>query len=303
MTDYRATAATDAVYRLGEGILWDDREGLARWVDISTGRVLAAELRDGRLHTVQDIAIGQTAGAVGLTEDGGLVVAAARGIATISVSGEISIGPDILDAHPGSMCNDAAVDPQGRFVVGTLTSDQDTGTEVLLRVSPDGRVEVIRDGIRLSNGIAFSPDGTTIYHVDTFASTISSHSYGPGEFDADEPWATVLDNLAPLPDGLTVDSGGALWLAYWGGSNASRYAPTGELLDVVTVDATQASCPGLIGPALTTLAITSAQDGLAQFSDQSGAIFLTEVPVPGVPEHRWAGSTSQPYWLPKPIGD
>jgi hypothetical protein len=52
-----------------------------------------------------------------------------------------------------------------------------------------------------------------------------------------------------------------------------------------------------------TLAITSAQDGLAEFSDQSGAIFVTEAPVPGLPEHRWAGSTSQPYWLPKPIGN
>ena len=76
-----------------------------------------------------------------------------------------------------------------------------------------------------------------------------------------------------------------------------RYALTGELLDIVTVDATQASCVGFVGAGLTTLAITTAQQGLASVTDSSGAIFITEASVPGVPEHRWSGSTTQPYWL------
>ena len=68
--------------------------------------------------------------------------------------------------------NDGSVDPQGRFVVGTLALGAETGAEVLLRVSADGTVETLRSGIRLSNGIAFSPDGGTIYHVDTVANTV-----------------------------------------------------------------------------------------------------------------------------------
>ncbi len=123
---------------------------------------------------------------------------------------------------------------------------------MLLRVSADGTVETLRSGIRLSNGIAFSPDGGTIYHVDTLAMTVSCHSYSAGGFDLDEPWVTVLEELPHYPDGLTVDSDGMLWVAQWGGASVRRHAPTGELLDIVEVDATQASCPAFVGPDLNT---------------------------------------------------
>ncbi len=146
--------------------------------------------------------------------------------------------------------NDGSVDPQGRFVVGTLALGAETGEEVLLRISPDGSVETLRTGIRLSNGIGFSPDGGTIYHVDTLANTVSSHSYGPGAFDHDEPWVPVITDFPHFPDGLTVGADGTLWVALWGGSSIRHHALTGELLDVVTVDATQASCPAFVGPDL-----------------------------------------------------
>ena len=159
--------------------------------------------------------------------------------------------------------NDGSVDPQGRFVVGSMALGAETGDEVLLRISADGAVETLRTGIRLSNGIAFSPDGGTIYHVDTLASTVSRHSYGPGSFDMTSPGLVVLDDLPHSPDGLTVSADGTLWVAQWGGSSVRRHAPTGELLDIVTVDATQASCPAFVGPDLDLLAITTAQEGLA----------------------------------------
>ena len=98
-------------------------------------------------------------------------------------------------------------------------------------------------------------------------------------------------------DGLTVSADGSLWVAQWGGSCVRRHAPTGELLDVVTVDATQASCPAFVGPDLDLLAITSAQEGLASWSDHSGAIFLADVGATGLPVPRWPGSTTTPYWL------
>jgi len=299
MTLSTGIPATEALYDLAEGILWDERAQLVRWVDIWKGRVLAAELHGDRLVTVSDVSLGQTAGAVALAEDGGLLVAAARGLAVISPDGAISFGPDLLGDRKGTRFNDGSADLFGSFVVGSLTIGGDSGEDVLLRVYPNGRVETIREGVRLSNGIAFSPDGNTIYHVDTFAHTVSSHSWGFGPFDHREPWVTVLDerHLPANPDGLTTDSTGALWVAQWGGSSVRRHAPDGELLDVVTVDALQVSCPGFVGPALTTLAITSAQEGLASFTDQSGAIFLAAVDVTGLPVPRWSGSTTTPYWL------
>jgi sugar lactone lactonase YvrE len=291
-----AVAATAPEFELAEGVLWDDRALLVRWVDIWSGRVLSGRLDDTRLTDIQAVELGQTAGAVALANDGGVLVAAARGLATIAPDGALSFGPDLLGERRDVRLNDGSVDPQGRFVVGTLALGEGTGDEVLLRVSADGAVETLRAGIGLSNGIAFSPDGATIFHVDTLANTISRHSYGNGDFDRGEPWVVVLQDLPAYPDGLTVDSDGMLWIAQWGGSSVRRHAPTGELLDIVEVDATQASCPAFVGPDLATLAITTAQEGLDGWTDQSGAIFLADVGVTGLPVPRWAGSTTTPFW-------
>jgi sugar lactone lactonase YvrE len=292
-----AVPITDAAYELAEGVLWDDRVGLVRWVDIWKGRVMSGSLRDGRLADIRSIELGQTAGAVALAEDGGLLVAAARGLATVSAAGDVSFGPDLLGDRRDVRLNDGSVDPHGRFVVGSMALGAETGDEVLLRISADGAVETLRAGGRLSNGIAFSPDGGTIYHVDTLAGTVSRHSYGAGSFDDDAHWTVVLDDLPHSPDGLTVSADGSLWVAQWGGSSVRRHAPSAELLEIVTVDATQVSCPAFVGPELDLLAITSAQEGLASWSDHSGAIFLADVGATGLPVARWPGSTTTPYWL------
>ena len=296
MSTFRAEPATDAEYELSEGILWDDRAARVRWVDIWKGRVLSGALQGRRIVEITSTELGQTTGAVALAQDGGLLVAAARGLAVISVDGAVSFGPDLLGERTDTRLNDGSVDPQGRFIVGTVALGAETGEEVLLRISADGTVETLRSGIRLSNGIAFSPDGGTIYHVDTVANTVSRHSYGPGSFDLDEPWVIVLEDLPHFPDGLTVDSEGMLWVAQWGGSSVRRHAPNGDLLDIVEVDATQASCPAFVGPDLATLAITTAQEGLKGWTDQSGAIFLADVGVTGLPVPRWRGSTTNPSW-------
>ena len=299
MITYQSTPATPAEYDLAEGILWDDRSARLRWVDIWKGRVLSGEMLSGRVENVQELELGQTAGAVALAEDGGLLLAAARGLATVSVAGVVSFGPDLLGDRQNVRLNDGSADLYGSYVVGSLAIGETIGDEVLLRVFPNGLVETLREGIQLSNGIGFSPDGGTIYHVDTLARTVSSHSYNFGPFDTREPWVTVLDetDLPFHPDGLTVDSEGALWVAQWGGSCVRRHAASGELLGIVHVDAAQVSCPAFVGPSLDILAITTAQEGLDSFSDQAGAIFLADVGVTGLPVPRWAGSTSTPYWL------
>lgn len=297
MTNYQGIPVTDPIFELAEGILWDDRDEVVRWVDIWAGRVLAGELRGGRLVTTQDIILGETAGAVAVAEDGGLLVAASRGLATISPAGVTSFGPNLLGDRSLVRFNDGSADMFGAFVVGTLAIGGSTGDETLLRIFPNGRVEVLREGIQLSNGIAFSPDGNTVYHVDTFARTVSSHSYGFGPFDTGEAWIALPLELPDYPDGLTVDSEGALWVAQWGGSSVRRHAPTGELLDVVTVDAEQVSSAAFVGSDRDRLAITSAREGLQSPTDHAGAIFLADVGVTGLPAPRWAGNTTTPYWL------
>lgn len=293
-----AKAATAALYELGEGPIWDDRTQVLRWTDINRGSIHAGSLDKGLLVDLQRIDIGQTVGAIGLATDGGLLLAAARGLAVVTPDGSISFGPDLLGARTGVRLNDGKVDPQGRFVVGSIALSEESGKEVLLRVSTLGEVEILRTGLRLSNGIAFSPDGKIIYHVDSLAKTLSRHSYGPGEFDVGETWSIVADGFEQIPDGMTVSADGTLWVAQWGGSCVLQLSPSGEFLASISVYAKQVSCPAFAGPDLNTLAITTAQAGLSGWEDASGAVFLASVMQTGLPEHRWGGSTETPYWHP-----
>src|SRR6187431_1837718 len=112
MTQFIAAQATDAEFDLAEGIIWDDRASLVRWIDIWKGRVLSGNLREGRIVDVASVELGQTTGAVAPAEDGGLLVAAARGLATISPQGAVSFGPDLLGERREVRLNDGSVDPQ-----------------------------------------------------------------------------------------------------------------------------------------------------------------------------------------------
>jgi sugar lactone lactonase YvrE len=286
----RGVEAAPERYDLAEGALWDDRAGLVRFVDIREGRVLSARLDGDRLVPVDDVRIGETVGAVALAEDGGLLLAAARRLATISPDGELSFGPDLLLDDRPMRFNDGGVDPHGRFVVGTLSLTEPVGLERLLRVAPDGSVETLRDGLQLANGVGWAPDGATIYHVDTSAKTVSSHSYAPGGFDTEEPWVAIPAEFPGYPDGLRVDAEGMLWVAQFSAGCVVRYAPDGRELARVLVDAQQPTCPGFVGDRLV---VTSAIEHLTpeERVPADGALFLADVGVAGIPPHRWRGST------------
>jgi len=295
--------------------VWDDRAGLVRWVDIREGRVLAGTLSGTEIEMVDDRDLGQTVGAVALADDGGLLVAAAHGLATVSPDGQVSFGPDLSSVVAPEVrspwrFNDGIVDPQGRFLVGTLALDETPtandgeppgASEVLLRISPNGQVETLRTGMGMSNGLGFSPDGKMLYLIDTLTGTLSRHSYGgsygDGDFDLSEPWVTVVDDFPGFADGMTVDSTGDLWVALWGGARVSRYASDGRHIGDIAVNATQPTCAGFVGPSLNRLAITSARKGLTEVTDDSGSLFVGEVDAVGKLEYRWAGSTTAPYWI------
>jgi sugar lactone lactonase YvrE len=296
MATFRAVRASADSFELAEGIIFDGSAGRLLWVDILQGTLHSARLQDGTIALADSIALGQSIGAVALAEDGGLLVAGSRGLVCISHDLAVSFGPDLLGGRVPGRLNDGAADPNGRFIVGSAGSGAGGG-EVLLRVSANGEVETLRTGVNLSNGVAFSPDGTTIYHVDTLARTVATHSYGPGRFDHDEPWSVFLKDLHDLPDGLTVDAEGGLWVAMWRGGRVLHYDVSGEMQDVVDVNASQVSCPAFVGPSLDLLAITTAYEGLDSWRDDSGYIFLADVARKGLPASHWRGSTSKPYWI------
>ena len=261
-------------YWLAEGILWDDRAGEAVWVDIHNGDIVRN--LDAPVKTHLDT----TVGAVALAEDGGYLLAGHRGLIAIATDGTVSHGPDLVGE--GRRLNDGAVDFEGRFLVGTVSLGEQNNHEELLRVSPDGKVEVLRTGLSLSNGIGFAADGT-IYHTDTWVRRVSAYRDGD--------WVTVLDEFDGYPDGLTVDSDGNLWVAEYNAARVRQFTPSGELLTTVEISTPEATCVGFLPAGL---AITTGRESATDAN--AGAIYLAEVDATGVPENRWAGDTSRPYW-------
>jgi sugar lactone lactonase YvrE len=185
------------------------------------------------------------------------------------------------DGRAGRL-NDGAVDPAGRFLVGSLGGDR----EILVRYE-DGGCTTIDDDLTLSNGLAWSPDGTRFYSVDTNTRTVFVRNYPSGTREA-------LFRLADgHPDGLCVDAAGDLWLAVWGGGRVEHRSPAGELLGVVEVDAPHTSSVAFAGPALDVLVITTATQDLSAGDlaahPDSGRLFTARVGVAGLPT---------PYWNP-----
>lgn len=294
-----AKRATTSTYELAESPVWDTDGGVLHWVDIPVGAVMHGHLRGDKIIETGRTLLTGTVGAVALARDGGLLVAAERGLATIDPLGTIHRGPPLLPNGRDSRLNDGVCDPAGRFLVGSLARGDRVADEVLLQVEPSGSVRVLRSDVELSNGIVWSPSGDTIYHVDTSPGIVWTADYDVGTGHVGS-WRVLFKVDDGLPDGMTVDEDGLLWIAIWGRGQVRRYDPTGVLHAVVSVDAPQTSCVTFVGSNLDTLAITTARDELS--SDElarypsSGALFLVRTGVRGLPEHHWSGDTSAPAW-------
>lgn len=290
-TRIRAQAATAADQLLAESPVWDAARSRVLWVDIPAGAVLEGRLEDGRIHQTGRWTLDETVGAVALAEDGGLLVAGRHALHTLDADGTWHRGPGLLTGP--RRFNDGACDPRGRYVVGSLALAGDPGPQQLLTHLGGDRYEVTRSGVGLSNGIDWSADGTTIYHVDSDARTVSR-----GDYDLDSGrasgWTTAFEVAGGTPDGLAIDAAGDLWLAVWGAGEVRRYTPDGVVTAVVEVDAPLTSSVAFAGPGLRTLVITTAREGLhpaeLERFPASGALFTCTVDAAGRLPTRWRGS-------------
>lgn len=292
MTVHSARRATAETFHLGEGPLWDAHAGVLRWVDITAGAVLTGELdAGGSIRPTARAEFGETVGAVALAEGGALVVVGARRLWSVSPSGERTPGPVLIPDDVPARTNDAAVGPDGALLVGTHALADDTGPQRLLRVSA-GAVGVLDDDLGLSNGLAWSPDGGTLYSVDTLARTVWARDYDPAT-GATGPRRVHL-TVAGLPDGATADADGGLWVALWGSGEVRRFARDGRCTDTVSLPVPNTSSVCFAGPELDVLVVTTARQGLSAGAlaehPASGSLFTTSVGRRGVPEPRYRAS-------------
>ncbi len=157
--------------------------------------------------------------------------------------------------------NDAVCDPLGRFWAGTLADDHHAGGGALYRLDPDGRTDLVLDGLTIPNGLGWSPDGETMYLVDSGPRLILTFGYDQRAGTLSGMRVLVgVEEGAGAPDGLTVDADGDLWVAIYGGGQVRRYSPTGRLLETLTVPAVQSTSCAFGGADLSTLYVTSATE-------------------------------------------
>jgi sugar lactone lactonase YvrE len=249
--------ALDAHADLGEGPLWDDVRARLFWVDIMRG--LVHEF-DPATASDRAIEIGQPVGAVGLARDGTLVLAVRDGFARLDVASVAVRTIATIDPGPGDLrMNDGACDPMGRFWAGTMALDERHGAGTLYRLDPDGLVRTMIASVTISNGIDWSDDCRTMYYVDSETGRIDGFDFdlASGGIGHRHPFATIPSE-AGVPDGLTVDAEGGVWVALWGGGALHRYAPDGQLDRVVPLPVTHPTSCTFGGPDLGDLYITSA---------------------------------------------
>lgn len=264
LTDLRAELVLDAQATLGEGPVWDPGRRVLWWVDILGGVVHGFEPATGADRA---IAVGEAVGAIALRARGGLIVAAAGRIAALDPeTGGIETLVTFEPETPPRRMNDAKCDPTGALWFGRMALDGAPGLGSLLRLDPDLRLTIVETGLAVPNGMAWSTDGRRMYFIDSVRRQITE-----GRFDAAsrmvEPGRPLLEfpEDAGLPDGMTIDAEGCLWVAMWDGGCVLRIAPEGLILDRIDVPGvSQASSCTFGGDDLRDLYITTAREN---FSD------------------------------------
>ena len=256
-----AVASTSEQTVLGEGARWDARREELLRVDIVAGRVFRDRVtEDGGLVPVRTYRVPGTVGAIApIDGDPGWLLAANRGFVHLSLEGALRPIGDVAPA--GTRMNDAACDPQGRFWAGTKAHDNRAGGGALYRLDRDGRIEQMLDGLTISNGLGWSPDGGTMYLADTVPRVIHAFSFDGdrGTISNGRVLVTVAEGSGP--DGLTVDAAGDLWVAVWGAGRVQRYSADGELLQELRVPAAETTSCAFGGQRLDRLYVTTATEG------------------------------------------
>ena len=286
------TCVLDIRAQLGEGPVWSSRDQALYWVDINAPSLNRFDPATGRNVAMP---MPESIGCFALRQPAGFIVALRGGIWLAGADG--ALGRRIADApyDPAHhRFNDGRCDRQGRFFAGSMNEKRDAATAALWRVDADGAMTRVRAGMTISNGLAWSPDGRTMYHADTPTHTVRAFDYDIATGTPSRPrvfaqWTGETDR----PDGGAVDSAGNYWTAFYRGGRVLQISPRGQTLAEYPIPA---MCPTMCafgGADLATLYVTTARqmrdaDELARLP-HSGGIFAMRVPVPGLPEPAFAG--------------
>lgn len=220
----RLELLVDAKAALGEGPCWDARKRVLYWVDILNGNLF---LYDPLKNTNRSIHLGQFIGAVVPRHTGDVTVVLKNGFFHLDLESETLDSICDPEYHiVSNRFNDGKCDPKGRFWAGTMDIQEQEGKGALYRLDKDHTCHKIRDNIHISNGLAWGNSNHTMYFIDSPTRKVIGFDYDV-ETGGIENGRTIIDlsHKKGIPDGMTIDQEGMLWIAEWGGWEVSRWNP------------------------------------------------------------------------------
>lgn len=282
--------ALDAKAKLGECPRWHQPSQKLYWVDINRFQLHRFDLASGVDEFLQ---FGEEIGCFSFRENGGFILAMRSGFYLLEGwdTHLIALGDPESDLEH-TRFNDGRCDALGRFFAGTYYPPKDHDGANLWSIDGESHIRKIADDLLTTNGIAFSPDNKVFYYADT-----PKHCVYRCDYDLSTGRVSNRSVFFQFPhgngrpDGASVDVEGCYWTALYEGGRIVRISPHGELLSEMTVPV---KCPTMVafgGRDMKTLFVSSAgersEEELREFPS-SGAIFSTEVDVPGLPENNFA---------------
>jgi L-arabinonolactonase len=293
MIDIQCVVETRAI--LGEGTCWDSQAQCLWWVDIYAQAIHRYEPATGGTQT---FATPQRPGCLAVRGRKGLVLAMGDGFHFFDPStGEFQ---SIVNAEadlPDTRMNDGKTDRQGRFWSGTVFEAEGKPPRAigsLYRLNTDLTCHKTAQGFTCSNGLAWSPDSSTLYFTDSATPYVWAWDFDKttGEIERRRVFIDLSSDGA-LCDGATVDAEGGYWLTMPGKSKLRRYDPYGRLMRTIELPVDVPTCCEFGGPNLDILYVTSGTQGRtpAELQDQpwAGGLLAVDVGVKGLPGCAFGG--------------
>jgi sugar lactone lactonase YvrE len=265
---------------LGESPVWDTKTQMLYWVDILEKRIYA---RTELLAQLDDFI-----GCLAPCRDGHLILGKRSAFVYLDIDSSQQTVLATVSGSANTRFNDGKCDPAGRFLVGSMDmNEKDPAGSVY---SFDGKqVTKLFGGVTISNGLTWSPDHKTFYHIDTPTRKVQAFDYDLATGQIANPRVVIhVPEALGWADGMTSDTDGNLWIAMWAGAQVTKWNPnTGQLLEQVPVPAFQTSSCIFGGKDMNELYVTSARKGMSEADLKkyplSGGLFKVETKVTGMP--------------------
>ncbi len=279
-------------FLVGESPRWREDEQALYWVDIYAPSIERLTPATGARRSWP---MPERIGCISFCADGRIIAGMQSGIAFVDLAtGAVERAFDLAPDDPGVRFNDGRADRQGRFWVGGMAESMDRPANRLYRYDPDGSCRAMVDGLTCPNGLAFSPDGATLYHSDSRQDVIWTWELDAASGDiANRRVFARNDASEGRPDGAAVDAEGHYWICCVGAWRVARYAPDGRVDRVIGVPAQRPTACAFGGPDLGTLYVTTARfpltDEALRKQPLAGSLFAFDAGVRGLPEPRFGG--------------